>query len=445
MQRLLLISFYFLSITLPLNAQWIELGANSVFNQETTIAIDNSGYIYAAAGDFVDSNGKYYVAKWNGVNWSELGTGANALNANAQITSIAIDDTGNLYAVGGFTDSTGLWYVAKWNGTKWSKMLGENISNYIDVATDVFGNIYAVLGQDSNLTTYVAKWDGKSSSKLIAKSDTINSGVNFSAIAIDKLGNVYVAGYANSTSYVAQWKDSIWVELGTGGNGLNANNVIFSITTDDSGNVYVGGLFTNANGKTYVAKWNGIGWSEVGANDNVFNANYAIYSLAFDSDDNLYASGALFYSSGKVYISKWDGVAWIELGDTSFYVMKYGGIDDICIDNSGNVYVVVAGDTTTSEWCVAEYRWNAAVTGIANTTSSITITAYPNPTNGSLTITSPEAGQVVVYNTLGETVATQNVVQGNNLISFEKAPNGIYTLILTGQNGNYTPVKIVKD
>ncbi len=58
--------------------------------------------------------------------WSELGTGSNALKANAPISAIAGDNAGNIYACGAFTNGTtfpnGYWYVAKWNGTSWNEL-----------------------------------------------------------------------------------------------------------------------------------------------------------------------------------------------------------------------------------------------------------------------------------------------------------------------------------
>ena len=108
-----------------------------------------------------DSN-KDYVAKWDGISWSELGSGSNALNANFPITSMCWDRYGNLYAAGLFTDTTttitvhtGIdseqvhpFYVAKWDGTTWSKLgSGTNSLNANDwimaICSDVDGNIYA--------------------------------------------------------------------------------------------------------------------------------------------------------------------------------------------------------------------------------------------------------------------------------------------------------------
>jgi hypothetical protein len=82
--------------------------------------LDASGKIYAA-GDFKNSNGKNFVATWNGTDWTELGVGATALNATNSILSLAsYNDT--LYAAGWFINSSSEYYVAKWNGNTWSEL-----------------------------------------------------------------------------------------------------------------------------------------------------------------------------------------------------------------------------------------------------------------------------------------------------------------------------------
>src|SRR5258708_3145116 len=83
-----------------------------------------------------------------GQGWTELGTGSNSLNANANIDAMAEDLLGNIYVGGVFTNSAGKNYVAKWDGNTWTEVgagvnsLGANGS--IDAITiNILGNIYA--------------------------------------------------------------------------------------------------------------------------------------------------------------------------------------------------------------------------------------------------------------------------------------------------------------
>ena len=69
--------------------------------------------------------------------------GLNALAANNWILTVHSDAAGNIYAGGEFTDSPGYRYVAKYDGTSWSELYGLNVSNTIwTIKSDAAGNIY---------------------------------------------------------------------------------------------------------------------------------------------------------------------------------------------------------------------------------------------------------------------------------------------------------------
>jgi hypothetical protein len=88
----------------------LSLNAN---NKILALAIDNSKNVYAA-GAFRNSNSYRYVAKWNGLGWSEVGNSIMALRANNDINCLAVDASGNIYAAGTFTDKNGYAYVAEY-------------------------------------------------------------------------------------------------------------------------------------------------------------------------------------------------------------------------------------------------------------------------------------------------------------------------------------------
>jgi hypothetical protein len=249
--------------------RWTELGAHGVAPEPSvygtaisSIALDASGNIYAA-GQFKDGNNYYYVSKWDGTAWAELGTGSNALKANNFINTIATGPHGNIYVAGDFTDSTGARYVAEWNGTSWTEL-------------------------------------GTGSSALNAKSP-------IRTITTDATGNLYV-GYQDTLSnfYVAEWSGTNWVQVGSGSNALNANNSINTLTTDASGNLYAAGNFTDANVTQYVAKWNGTTWSELGTGSNILNPNGYILSVATDAELNVYAAGYFTDGESRYYVAEYD-------------------------------------------------------------------------------------------------------------------------------------------
>ena len=155
-----------------------------------SLATDKAGNIYAG-GELMDSTGNYYISKWDGHSWTEIGTGTHALHANGIIYSIIPDANGNIYTAGQFTNAAGKFYVAKWNGSDWSEV-------------------------------------GSGTGALNANS-------NINSLAIDAGGNLYAAGNfrdASGYQYVAEWNGSSWNELGTGSAALNANDMINVIAFD---------------------------------------------------------------------------------------------------------------------------------------------------------------------------------------------------------------------
>jgi hypothetical protein len=189
-----------------------------------SICADGFGNIYAA-GSAYDTIG-YNVIRFDGINWSWLGSGSNALNANGYIGSLCTDARGNVYAAGDFTNDSGNGYVARWDGTRWSELGGSN---------------------------------------------SLKANHNIKSICIDGFGDVYAGGYFTNASdheYVACWDGMNWNELGSGSNALNANSGIYSIGADRNENIYAAGWFTDSSGFRYVAKYHvltGI--------DNLTNAN----------------------------------------------------------------------------------------------------------------------------------------------------------------------------
>ena len=140
-----------------------------------TLYVDNNGNIYAG-GDFVNRprpKGYFnYVAKWNGSDWSELG-GKDDLAADGSILTITGDKKGNIYAAGWFSNGYPSYnsdhydyYVAKWDGKQWSELGGNNslkaTNRIFSVITNSKGDVYAA-GSTGPFTldsghTYVAEY-----------------------------------------------------------------------------------------------------------------------------------------------------------------------------------------------------------------------------------------------------------------------------------------------
>ncbi|HEX7415486.1 MAG TPA: hypothetical protein VF411_15705 [Bacteroidia bacterium] len=346
-------------------SNWTEVGNHGYEgpNPLSSLFIDSTGNIFSSGKTYQTTIGGYnynvdYVTKWNGVYWQQLGTGTNSLNANAYISNICKDNSGNLYAAGMFTDSTfvssywchptGNAYIAKWDGIKWSNLGGKGSLPAQYISSIVFnptnGYLYAAVVKSYNPTfDYdIYFWNGS----VWATIDNSNTKLNRSAIKlyVDNNGNLYAGGtFTNSSGkyFVAKWSGTNWIELGAGGNELNANGNIETICGDATGNIYAAGDFTNAIGNNFVAKWDGTKWTELGG-INALAGNGRIISICIDGAGNLYAGGSMSYKIDAFdmcyYVAKWNGSNWSIIGKNTLFAS--GGFNQLSVNSTGTIYAV---------------------------------------------------------------------------------------------------------
>ena len=105
---------------------WFAISGMNFLNYALTV--DDSGNLYAG-GQFTTAGGTSanYVAKWDGNNWSALGSGT-----SFWVYALAVDGSGNLYAGCLFTTAGGnsANNIAKWNGASWSA-LGSGVGSFL--------------------------------------------------------------------------------------------------------------------------------------------------------------------------------------------------------------------------------------------------------------------------------------------------------------------------
>ncbi|MBS1594171.1 MAG: T9SS type A sorting domain-containing protein [Bacteroidetes bacterium] len=353
----------------------ISPGSKSFSGYAGPIVTDTAGHIFASvyqAGTNPYARGaRYFVAVWDGYKWDELGKGANGLHANSNITQLAWDASGNLYAVGSFSDSIGCWnggcsqagnfYVAKWDGTRWSQV-GSRTNTFpgssnvnqgtaqriTSMVIDKNSNIY-IAGTiwDANGRKYVAKWDGNTWSELGTGSAALNANWTINTLALDRQGNVYAGGSFTTDSvspnegyyYIAKWDGHSWSRLGhldTAGMGL-----ITSVIVDGAGTVYAARSITSSGSSTAsrVMAWHGQSWTYLG--DSLTNGNAApLVWISRDPSDNIYAVGTMSFNSPLGYhnASRWTDTGWVD-----FYTPVLAPIyTPLYVDGSGTAYTSVA-------------------------------------------------------------------------------------------------------
>lgn len=461
---------------------WSELGGLNTFASSSckgittgyvkSICSDPSGNIYAV-GDVINAYGFKHVGKYDGSSWRALGgnvCGVNGLDANNVINSICSDPSGNIYAAGEFTNSSGKKYVAKYDGNAWSELGGLNglSANFPihSVHSDASGNIYAT-GEFTNSFgyPYVAKYDGSSWSEL--------GGLNglgayyypyrciIACIISDSFGNIYAAGQFSNISgnvYVAKYNGSTWSALGGPNGGFQkdaANNVlgfIESLCIDTSGNIYAAGNFINSLGKRYVAKYNGNAWSELGGL-NGLSANTYINSVCSDASGNIYAAGYFWNSSFKRYVAKYDGSTWGELGGLNG-LSANERIRSIISDASGNIYAAgeftnsfLNGNTTSHNPYVAQYGFATGIDEI--NIDGIEISVYPNPSIGDLNLQisskneQDKIDRIEIDNLIGEKILEQTINANHQTVN-TKLNAGIYLVKLFIGENSYSKKIIVE-
>jgi hypothetical protein len=296
-----------------------------------------------------------YIARRDGSNWISLGLGmGDSVGADTRVSALAVAGS-DVYAGGNFrtvTNTGGVAVpargVAKWDGTNWSALgsgLGGANSLWVDALTLLGSDLYAG-GSFSTAggvaTRGVAKWDGTNWSAL-------GLGVFGNVTALVSLGNdLYVGCGAWATNSggapvlvngIAKWDGTSWSPLGSGVGGGRVYALAVSGT-----NLYVGGDFSLAGGISAtngVAKWDGTSWSALDSASGLVNKGYPYTPIVFALavvGHNLYAGGAFTTTDGTACnnIAKWDGSAWTGLGSGTV-----GGVSAIAV--SGGELIVGGG------------------------------------------------------------------------------------------------------
>jgi hypothetical protein len=390
--------------------QWTSIGDALGIGMVRSICIDSDGILYAA-GDFKNNAGFNYVAKWDGISWTELG-GTNALKANNSIYSIVIDQSNNIYAGGNFTDSTGNIYIAKWNGNNWSSLTTINdnfISNLLITPTN---QLYVGTGYSGTIT----KWNGSALVNLQSFQNSISPFIDDGNVKItgDAFGNIVVGTNSN---IISVWDGNNWTH-----ENITPNLVGFvrAIHADNQGNIYAAGNI-NSPSTTKIFKRELNQWSEI-----IPVNGSTIQAINSDISGNIYATGQCYLEGSYPSVLKWNGNNWIELGGINS-LPSLGIGTDLKIFGQ-NIYV----SGINMSGYAAIYRYSPGSAGISHVASNSLL--FPNPANEFITIDNPNSSattEITISNLLGESIFA-NTYSGLNTIKINtnNFPHGWYTLKL---------------
>ena len=369
--------------------QWVVRydGYGNSEDKAKDIAVDHTGNVYTAGYSKSFETSYDFITVKNSTDGEELwnvrynGPG----NDEDQITALVADESGNVYVTGHSTGSgTGFDYatikynsdgeqqwVARYNGT------GSAGDFAVGIALDGSGNIYVTGYSDGSggVPDYATvKYNSGGEEQWVARfNGTENSDDEATAIAVDESGNVYVTGWSDKGFESTLW-DFATIKYNSAGEQqwiaeYNGTGETFDYATalavDESGNVYVTGWsdgtgseadyatvkYDTGGTELWVSRYNGTG--------NNWDAPVAV---AVDSSENVYVTGESYHSEANPYdfaTVKYDingNEEWVEIynGPAS----NYDNASDLCVDNSGNVYVTgrSVGAGTSLDFATIKYN-----------------------------------------------------------------------------------------
>jgi len=291
-----------------------------------------AGGAFDTAGG-VSANG---IARWNGSNWSPIGSGV-----NGTVYALTMFDDGSgggpaLYAGGSFTSAGGATAnrIARWNGSSWSPLgsgVGGSLVRALTIFDDGFGGgpaLYAggrFTTAGGTAANRIARWNGSSWSAVGSGMDDevdvlmVWDDGSGGGPALYAAGDFTIAGGA-AASRIARWNGSTWSPLGSGANDSISALAIFD---DGSGNgpaLYAGGAFTIAGGGSAgrIGRWSRSNWSLLGVDIGLNNSIHAM--IVFDdgsgSGPALHVGGSFTTADGSTAnrVARWDGSSWFALG-----------------------------------------------------------------------------------------------------------------------------------
>lgn len=449
MNNRLLFSFLFTCINCTSFSQsWTALDGGLGMGNTFALAFDQSGSLYATGADI---NNKASVFKWSGSAWSMVGEGTHALNGSPFIRTMVLDKMNNIYVAGDFSNTNNYYYVAKWDGADWTELGGPNelkgqsviLSMVIDSSNTIYTGSRAPDGK-----WYVYQWDGSHWTTLGASAD-----VSITSLALDPSGTLYAAGFfqympgPGSLFNVGKWDGSNWTAVGTGSFALNANSVISAMATDLQGNLYAAGYFTDgatsSSGNYYVAKWDGTNWSTVGTGIHSLSVNGPIHELTVDKNGNIYVGGAFKDGTNHNYIAKWDGTNWTALGTGIHALNANSAIWCIAVAPSGKLYA--SGNFTNADNQNYVAEWNSSSTAVASKQNGISLQLYPNPSSGEVKIDLLEDTHIDIYNASGIFMGSKEIKKETNTIDLSFLERGLFLLVFNGQQYKYHSLKWIKE
>ena len=223
------------------------------------MAFDAAGNLYVGGNftNLANITDADYFAKWDGSNWTALGSGIDSV-----VYAIEIATNGTIYIGGTFTTASGETncnYIAYWNGTAWAPLAtglngGVTTLKFHPTLNLLIGGAFT--NADGTNGDYICYWDGAAFKSFydLGASEIVYEALNIPVqdINVTPNGTVVIGGYFHNAGgdpnadFVAAWRGNNWGSLMAGG----VNNWVYEILCADNGDIYLSGGFTQAGSLT---------------------------------------------------------------------------------------------------------------------------------------------------------------------------------------------------
>lgn len=265
-------------------SQWQPpAGDNPPCGSFTALAVGTNDDLFAGTS-CLGSGGVTWrrTARFDGTSWQPLGQGL-----NGGPSGIAVDpSTGDAYFVGSFTetgdeDPITVNRIARWDGVNWSSV-GDGAENGVSSTTLSSPSITAVAAFDGGLMVAgffdragtvevdrIALWDGSAWS-VPGDGLTYRDDLPFIEDLAAQGSSVFAAGFIDQSGdqalrNIARWDGSSWQPLaGADGEGIAFTPRVLHATAEA---LYVGGSFLEAGGRLAqrIVQWDGSDWRSLGS------------------------------------------------------------------------------------------------------------------------------------------------------------------------------------
>ncbi len=307
--------------------------------------------VYAAARDGLSCN------PWSLIPSPKAGTSSNELEG------VAVVSASDVWAVGSYFNlnlNSSQTLIERWNGSTWQVVTSPNVgtgnNDLSGVAADLFGSVWAVGGftnsAQGNDQTLVEHWNG--STWQVVTSPNMGTGNNdLSGVAVDLSGGVWAVGdYFNATrnhqqTLIEREHGGNWQVI-TSPNAGRSDNDLKGVAVELSGNAWAVGSYFDprfASFRTLIERWDGGRWN-IMPSPNIGKSDNWLSGVTVDLSGNAWAVGEYFnpaQGNFQTLIEHWDGRNWYVIPSLNVGIGD-NQLNDVTVDFSGNAWAV--GDYT---------------------------------------------------------------------------------------------------